>query len=1104
MKKTILLLAVVLGSVLITSAQQNVPIFCPECPIINDNTSQGEANCTSFFPRQVPIEYHKMVFYPAVPGSQYTFDSYGINELKNIKPEQPIIIFFHGINSDGRGCWKRMIANLSRQVFPSMVTINNSRNAFMPVYVTVNLDGEGYRCPNAERILYVYEEIVKRIPGCNSIYIVTHSKGSLDNMLALYLSNKRNSPVDQQFKSRLRKVWNIAPPHGGSDIPNEIIDKYTGKLKKGINYQASSNIATKITGWKQYWDLTSASCNKYIEMYERNIRSTSPGSPQRFNPPVSTIGAWGGTVPMNYDGDAIASMAGLTESVVNKIMSDGANHLANEYGHNCANGGNDGAVPYRSTRALRFTTEPMWQGGCKNINPDDPNHPNKVTKTNHGGIQQSFDVAFYIGKYIYDQERYNKANKICPLVSYNGEQPSEIVDREYLAGQSYSSVFSDFEETTTSSATNASGPSEGEALAKVAFDPAVFESREGLLTLNPNYAAGRYTYENGSPIRMSLYATDVNGGAINQANVSGFVYKYSDPSNEIPVTFHAVSGGLYEMDPITLPEGSFSILIDAESESENFYKSISRSFAVSTTENFDFALANYNQVVFNCEQCTPDAGISLITGELTQEGDNYYFNPEIKFKNHGDISLYSCKFSYSIDDENTRHPLNKKWEGQLEANKETSEPISLSQIINIPITAKSITIYTESPNEIEGDDRNKENDGKKYDLNCLLSAVVKKLDFKYTSDNEDGDYNFDIIASVRNNGSFPITKLEFEFVVEDNEGQKTTKNVIVTSDETQNIYIDPNTSENIIIGNFPIPYGYKFKLELKIVKVNDEAVLCDNPAFNSEFEVIIDAEIESFDELSDFHYNANSCGKGNTWASGYPVIIYKNAGNVPINFATFFYKTRGGGIQSVKWVFDKKVEPGKKAKVKYLEKIQINDAKSTKVYFQVEKPNDVIDLNKTNDSLYVELEVATVECQMPSQMPGLYCRNCFTRTEIADNGDDIEYTTCWYSLCESGGEKRIGQNTNGTTDMKDANGIIDLTLFPNPTSGMLSVSYNSETQTEITIQNMLGQIVVREAGSMGSNQHLLDLGQFENGMYILQIYDGKQTITKKVSLVKGY
>ncbi len=94
-------------------------------------------------------------------------------------------------------------------------------------------------------------------------------------------------------------------------------------------------------------------------------------------------------------------------------------------------------------------------------------------------------------------------------------------------------------------------------------------------------------------------------------------------------------------------------------------------------------------------------------------------------------------------------------------------------------------------------------------------------------------------------------------------------------------------------------------------------------------------------------------------------------------------------------------------------------------------------------------------------------------------------------------------------DLGIANQVLNnnqISLYPNPCKGKLNVDIVSTQSTDVNLRlaNILGQDVITEKVSLkaGSNTVALHLDDLTNGIYVLKIQTGSQTITRKVVLDK--
>ena len=80
----------------------------------------------------------------------------------------------------------------------------------------------------------------------------------------------------------------------------------------------------------------------------------------------------------------------------------------------------------------------------------------------------------------------------------------------------------------------------------------------------------------------------------------------------------------------------------------------------------------------------------------------------------------------------------------------------------------------------------------------------------------------------------------------------------------------------------------------------------------------------------------------------------------------------------------------------------------------------------------------------------------------------------------------------------DENILDDMMIYPNPTRGGLNIK--SEGITRITIINTLGQVVYDN--NANSNDEIVDMSQYEAGVYMVRVMTENAVITKRITVVK--
>ena len=90
-----------------------------------------------------------------------------------------------------------------------------------------------------------------------------------------------------------------------------------------------------------------------------------------------------------------------------------------------------------------------------------------------------------------------------------------------------------------------------------------------------------------------------------------------------------------------------------------------------------------------------------------------------------------------------------------------------------------------------------------------------------------------------------------------------------------------------------------------------------------------------------------------------------------------------------------------------------------------------------------------------------------------------------------------------TTSTAEIN-INNLTTYPNPSNGIFNIVFNSNTKQDIDLRvhNILGEVIFSESikDFNGDYNRSLDLSQYPNAMYILQLNTRDVIINKKLVL----
>jgi hypothetical protein len=82
----------------------------------------------------------------------------------------------------------------------------------------------------------------------------------------------------------------------------------------------------------------------------------------------------------------------------------------------------------------------------------------------------------------------------------------------------------------------------------------------------------------------------------------------------------------------------------------------------------------------------------------------------------------------------------------------------------------------------------------------------------------------------------------------------------------------------------------------------------------------------------------------------------------------------------------------------------------------------------------------------------------------------------------------------------NAENKLSINVFPDPASDFLNVTMNNSKQSELTIYNSLGEIMVNEKIVAGKNE--IDISNFAEGIYFVNVHDGEKTWNKKIIVRK--
>ena len=101
------------------------------------------------------------------------------------------------------------------------------------------------------------------------------------------------------------------------------------------------------------------------------------------------------------------------------------------------------------------------------------------------------------------------------------------------------------------------------------------------------------------------------------------------------------------------------------------------------------------------------------------------------------------------------------------------------------------------------------------------------------------------------------------------------------------------------------------------------------------------------------------------------------------------------------------------------------------------------------------------------------------------------------------GHYKYEENPLNTQEFLNKANAWNLTVFPNPTSTNLNVSFNlpKEDEMSIAIYDMAGKVVLEKKlgiKAMGKYQEELNISALPNGIYVCRISGGNNSITKQI------
>jgi len=123
-----------------------------------------------------------------------------------------------------------------------------------------------------------------------------------------------------------------------------------------------------------------------------------------------------------------------------------------------------------------------------------------------------------------------------------------------------------------------------------------------------------------------------------------------------------------------------------------------------------------------------------------------------------------------------------------------------------------------------------------------------------------------------------------------------------------------------------------------------------------------------------------------------------------------------------------------------------------------------------------------------------------TTTAPTPNTSAIGLTSYWVSStnaygCES--ERiEIVVNVEDTLGVQEVEDLKDIHIYPNPTSGHVSISFPNALESKITVYDLNGRLLLNTTET--STKSIIDLSNYEDGVYLLKIEVNQNEIIKRV------
>jgi len=204
-------------------------------------------------------------------------------------------------------------------------------------------------------------------------------------------------------------------------------------------------------------------------------------------------------------------------------------------------------------------------------------------------------------------------------------------------------------------------------------------------------------------------------------------------------------------------------------------------------------------------------------------------------------------------------------------------------------------------------------------------------------------------------------------------------------------------------------------------------------------------------------------------------------GDVPLCESPALCNALADATGTVIWAYEKKAESDASVFEDYPWLTDIFDPTSCS--------REEVEVYETSTQTFVFVRTGPLTGQVHLGDGTLYCASTTSSDCITPytRNDLVKFWTCIGSLTEPSGTKLARLSPVST-----------VSVFPNPTTGNLNVQLPNQSEGQhIKVINLLGKVVYEQDASDASNLSI-DLSNYEDGMYLLEWSNGKESVTKQI------